>query len=174
MAKVNTRSFQYLAPASALRQEGKRIRFFLAMVAALTLFFTAPALPSDRRHSLPASVAVDSKASEPSGLEKLYHERAERNPNDAEAFEGMAILQVRRGDYPDAIAAYRRVLELTPNEHDAKVGLGRALALSGQFEAALPYFKGLLQQRPGDTDALEGLARMKLWAGHPESAIFLF
>jgi tetratricopeptide (TPR) repeat protein len=142
------------------------------MAAALTLF-SASALPSDRRSSPPPS-AVDKTAAEPSSVEKLYRERAERNPGDAEAFEGMAILQVRRGDYADAIAAYRRVLELTPNNHDARVGLGRALALSGQFEAALPYFKGLLQQHPGDTDALEGLARMKLWAGHPESALILF
>jgi tetratricopeptide (TPR) repeat protein len=170
---VKTRRFQRLAAASALRQGVKRIRFFLAMVAALTLF-AAPVLPSDHRHSPLPPPAVDNIAGEPSGLEKLYQQRAGRNPADAEAFEGMAILQILRGDYADAIAAYRRVLQLTPNDHDAWVGLGRALALSGQFEAALPYFKGLLQQRPGDTDALEGLARMKLWAGHPESALLLF
>ena len=173
MAKVNTARFQYLSAASALRHGVKCIHFFLTMLAAITLL-APPALPSDKVNSPPPSAAADRNAVETSGLEKRYQERAERNPNDAEAFEGMAILQVRRGDYADAIAAYRRVLELTPNDHDARVGLGRALALRGEYEAALPYFKGLLQQRPGDTDALEGLARMKLWAGHPESALLLF
>jgi len=86
----------------------------------------------------------------------------------------MAILQVRRGDYADAIASYRRVLELTPDDRDAKVGLGRALAFDGQYDAALRNFQGLLQERPGDTDALEGLARVQAWAGHPAAALPIF
>jgi tetratricopeptide (TPR) repeat protein len=114
------------------------------------------------------------KLEEPSRLEKLYHERADRNPQDVEAFEGMAILQVRRGDYVDAIASYRRVLELTPHDHNAKVGLGRALAFDGQYDDALRNFQGLLQERPGDTDALEGMARVQMWAGRPSAALPIF
>jgi tetratricopeptide (TPR) repeat protein len=131
-------------------------------------------LPTEKRNSTPPSAATGRKLEEPSRLEKLYHERATRNPQDVEAFEGMAILQVRRGDYADAIASYRRVLELTPDDHDAKVGLGRALAFDGQYDAALRNFQGLLQQRPGDTDALEGWARVQMWAGHPAVALPIF
>jgi tetratricopeptide (TPR) repeat protein len=107
-------------------------------------------------------------------LERLYRERTARNPQDVEAFEGMAILQVRRRDYAGAIASYRRVLELTPNDHDAKVSLGRALAFAGQYDDALRNFQALLQERQGDTDALEGMARVQTWAGRPAAALAIF
>jgi tetratricopeptide (TPR) repeat protein len=142
-------------------------------VAAATLL--APAASAvKKRIPPPPSLAAGRITEEPSPLEKLYHERAARNPQDVEAFEGMAILQVRRRAYANAIASYRRVLELTPRDHDAKVGLGRALAFDGQYDAALRNFQGLLQERPGDTDALEGLARVQMWAGHPAAALPIF
>jgi tetratricopeptide (TPR) repeat protein len=131
-------------------------------------------LPAEKQSSTPPSIVADRKPDEPSRLEKFYHERAARNPKDVEALEGMAILQVQRGDYAQAIASYYRVLDLTPNDHDAKVGLGRALAFSGQYDAALGKFQALLQERPGDTDALEGLARVQAWAGHPSAALPIF
>ncbi len=84
------------------------------------------------------------------------------------------MLQVRRGDYTDAIASYRRLLELTPHDHDARVGMARALGWVGQYNAALRVYQDLLQERPGDTDALEGLAQVQIWAGHPESALTNF
>jgi tetratricopeptide (TPR) repeat protein len=114
------------------------------------------------------------KLEEPSPLEMLYRERAARNPLDAEAFAQIAILQVRRGDYGDAIASYRRVLRLTPNDHDAKVGLARALAFDGQYDDALRNFQGLLEERPDDTDALEGMARVHMWAGRLSAALSIF
>jgi tetratricopeptide (TPR) repeat protein len=86
----------------------------------------------------------------------------------------MAALQVRRHAYSEAIASYRRVLELTPNDHDAKVGLGRALAFDGQYTAALRNFEELLLERPDDTDALEGAARVQLWSGNPTAALSIF
>ncbi len=162
-----------LTSSPALRLGAKCVWSSLAVVAAAALL--APSvLAAEKRNSALPSVAADKKSAEPSSLEKLYHERANRDPQDVEAFEGMAILQVRRGDYPDAIASYRRVLELTANDHDAKVGLGRALAFDGQYEAALRSFQGLLQERPDDTDALEGLARVQMWAGRPAVARPIF
>ena len=133
-----------------------------------------PVLRAKRPDSAASSVAASGKSGEPSRLEELYQERAARNPQDVEAFEGMAILQVRRGDYAQAINSYRRVLELAPDNHDAKVGLGRALAFAGEYGAALRSFQVLLQEHPGDTDALEGQARVQMWAGHPEVALPLF
>jgi tetratricopeptide (TPR) repeat protein len=141
---------------------------------AAAVLLAPPALPAEKPNSTSPSAASDRELEGPSRLEELYHQRAVRNPHDVEAFEGMAILEVRRGAYRDAIASYRRVLELTPDDHDAKVGLGRTLAFDGQYDAALRNFQGLLQERPGDTDALEGLARVQMWAGHPEAALPIF
>jgi tetratricopeptide (TPR) repeat protein len=145
----------------------------LAVAAAVVLL--APAtLRAASGNSPSASPAVGTKSAEPSRLEKLYRQRATLNPRDVKAFEGMAILQVRRGDYTDAITSYRRVLALTPNNHDAEVGLGRALAFDGQYDIALQDFQGLLRDRPGDTDALEGMARVQAWSGHPAAALPIF
>ena len=141
---------------------------------AAAIVFAATVLPAKERNSTPPSAAAGGELAEPSHLERLYHDRAEKNPHDVEAFEGMAILQVQRGDYAGAIASYRRVLEITPDDHDAKVGLGRALAFDGQYDAALRTFQGLLQKRPGDTDALEALARAQAWAGRSDLALPIF
>jgi tetratricopeptide (TPR) repeat protein len=143
-------------------------------VVAAAALLAPSALPAEKPNSISPSAASDRKLDEPSRLEKLYRERAVRNPLDVEAFEGMAILEVRRGDYTDAIASYRRVLELTPDDHDAKVGLGRTLAFDGQYDAALQNFQGLLHERADDTDALEGSARVQMWTGHPAAALPIF
>jgi len=157
----------------AMRLGLKWICSSVAMMAAAALL-APPALPAEKQNSTPPPAPEGAKLQEPSRLEILYEERAARNPQDAEAFEGMAILQVRRGDYPDAIESYRRVLELTPRDHDVRVGLGRALAFNGQYDAALRTFLGLLQERPGDADALEGWARVQAWAGRPAAGLPIF
>ena len=170
-AKKN--AFRFAATATASRLGMKSICSSLVVVAAVALL-PPSVLTAEKRNFTPPSVTAGRKFEEPSRLEKLYHQRAARNPQDVEAFEGMAILQVRRGDYTDAIASYRRVLELTPEDHDAKVGLGRALAFDGQYDDALRNFQRLLQERPDDTDALEGLARVQMWAGRPAAALTIF
>jgi tetratricopeptide (TPR) repeat protein len=97
-----------------------------------------------------------------------------RNSQEVEKVEGMALLQVQRREYAQAIASYRHILELRPNDHDAKVGLARALAFAGQYDAALQTFHVLLMERPDDTDALEGVARVETWAGHSAEALLIF
>ena len=156
-----------------LRLGWKDLIFPLAVVAAVTLL-TPSAVPAEGENSTPSRSAAGGKFAEPSGMERAYQERAAKNPQDAEAFAGMAILQVRRGDFADAIASYHRVLELTPHDHDARVGLARALAFDGQYNEALRGFQSLLQERPDDTDALEGTARVQMWAGHPAAALPIF
>ena len=101
-------------------------------------------------------------------------ESALPNPQDVEALEGMAILETRRADYAEAVAAYRQVLDIDPHDRDARVGLGRALAFEGQYEAALKRFWEVLQERPTDSDALDGVARVQLWAGHPAASLPIF
>jgi cytochrome c-type biogenesis protein CcmH/NrfG len=170
---VKKKSFHFFAASTPLRLGVKCLCFSLAVVAAAALP-AVPVLPAEKGNSTPPSATTGAKSEEPSRLEKFYRERTDRNPQNAEAFEGMAILQVRRGDYAEAIASYRRVLELTPNNHDAKVGLGRALAFGGQYDASLRTFQGLLQEHPGDTDGLEGLAHVEMWAGRPSLALPIF
>jgi tetratricopeptide (TPR) repeat protein len=159
-------------PASRRARPGNGFAFFLITVVASALL--APSMLLARRAKGRDSVPlpeVGKVSEELSGLEKLYRERAARNPQDLVALEGMASLETRRGDYADAITSYRRALELAPHDHEAKIGLARAMAFSGQYDAALEGFQDVLKQHPGDTDASEGLARVYMWSGRPSAAL---
>jgi tetratricopeptide (TPR) repeat protein len=149
------------------------VRVLLAFLV-LTAFLPTSSSGADGRKSAPRAATADSYLEKSSRLEKLYQERAARNPQDVEAFEGMAILQLRRADYARAIANYGRVLELAPGDRDARLGLARGRAYAGQYEAARESFQEIVREQPGDTDALEGLARAELWAGRPAEALAIF
>ena len=169
-AAAGQHTFHGFTAARSLRRVARCLCSSLAAVVAV-IFLAPSTLLAEKRDSSTSPATAEMKGEEPSHLEMLYEERATRNPLDTEAFAGMAALQRRRGDYPDAIASYRCVLKLAPNDRDAKVGLGRALAFNGQYDEALRNFQGLLRDHPGDTDALEGMARVQMWAGHPSSAL---
>jgi tetratricopeptide (TPR) repeat protein len=153
------------------RFENTRALWLGLLFAVTAVVLSAPSLLVAKDRDLPAPVA---KQEEPSGLEKLYRERAASNPKDLVALDGMAILESRRGDYAGAIAAYRSALEIAPEDRDAQVGLARTLAWSGQYEAALEGYRRILQERPDDTDALEGLGLAYAWSRRASAALPIF
>jgi tetratricopeptide (TPR) repeat protein len=160
----------YAWDASTLGTGRSACATLLTVMAAVVLL--APSgLPAEKRNSAVSPAATETAGEDAWRMEMVYRERANRNPQDAEAFAGMASLQVQRGDYSDAITSYRQLLKLAPHDHDARVGLGRALAFNGQFDDALGTFQALAQERPNDTDALEGMARVQMWAGRPALAL---
>ena len=172
-ADTNRNSFQVIIDPRRLLPGCKYLIFAMAVMAAVAIL-TSSSLPAETENSTPPPPAASRKSTDASDLERLYHERAAKNPQDVSAFAGMATLQVRRGDFANAIDSYRHVLELAPHDHDAQVGLARALAFDGQYDAALRNFQELLKARPEDTDALEGIARVQMWAGRPAAALPIF
>jgi tetratricopeptide (TPR) repeat protein len=52
------------------------------------------------------------------------------------------------GRYPDALAAFERVLRAAPDYAAAHNGAGAALASLGAIDAALPRFEEALRLRP--------------------------
>src|SRR5579862_6277800 len=136
-----TNPFDCAARSRTLRRIVRCIQFAVAALAAAGLL--APLDLIANRRGLTRVAATSTRVDGPSPLETVYRQRTESNPQDVEAFEGMAILQVRRGAYEQAIESYRRVLDLAPNDHDALVGLGRALGFDGQFDVALRNFQAL-------------------------------
>jgi tetratricopeptide (TPR) repeat protein len=145
----------------------------LSVLVAVAAALVAPSSLTARDRNTPPPPAATYQT-EISGLEKYYRERARRNPQDRVAFEGMAILEVRRADYAGAIASYRRALELAPHDYDAQMGLARTLAYSGQYAAAQSAFQTILKEHPEDTDACEGLALVHMWSGRPLAALRIF
>ena len=144
------------------------------MVMAITVLLVPSSLFAEDRNPPPPTSSVSKARAEPSSLEEIYRQRAARNPRDLVALEGMAILEARRGDYRDAIAAFEQALDLAPGDRDAEAGLARAFALNGQYDHALTAYQRMLKDRSEDTDALEGMARVYMWSGRPSAALPIF
>ena len=62
------------------------------------------------------------------------------------------------GNYPDAAALYRKLVDAFPAELDYQTGLGWALLRMGKREEAQKLFRGVLAVSPDNPNALEGMA----------------
>jgi tetratricopeptide (TPR) repeat protein len=69
-----------------------------------------------------------------------------------------------------AVAEYRRALELNPEHEPARIWLASALMDTGQFQEALQLFEVALQNNPGNFRALYGLASCQLSLGDAPAA----
>ena len=66
-----------------------------------------------------------------------------RKPDPDQVFKA-AIDAQRQGNFPTAIRAYRKVLELRPDMIEAKVNLGAALVHEGKFDEAIAMYRSAL------------------------------
>lgn len=70
----------------------------------------------------------------------------------------VAVEAQQRGDYPMAIRAYRKVLELRPSDVQAKVNLGAALAHENKFDEAIEMYRSVLPSLKNKNMVLLNLA----------------
>lgn len=80
----------------------------------------------------------------------------------------------RKGEYGQAITAYRKILEEFPNDDETRGTLARTLARDGQFEQAASLYRDILTRHPSDLDVQIDLARVRAWQKQYDSAIHLF
>jgi Flp pilus assembly protein TadD len=73
--------------------------------------------------------------------------------------------------FPEAEAAYRRLLAITPNDPDATAGLAHALSAQGKTAAAEALLTSALKTTPADPRLLSQLAAVYGAEGKPEQAI---
>jgi len=71
---------------------------------------------------------------------------------------------------PQALAAYRALVELEPGNFEDRFWLAKLLGWTGRHEAADSAFVQLLEERPGDYDSQIGLADVRLWRGETAGA----
>jgi tetratricopeptide (TPR) repeat protein len=71
----------------------------------------------------------------------------------------------------EALADYRRAVELAPGQGDFRLGLALALLQAGQTANAGPHFEDLVRQRPSDPRVLLGAARYYRACAQPERAL---
>jgi tetratricopeptide (TPR) repeat protein len=82
-----------------------------------------------------------------------------RRPDDVQALylRGDVWRQVQA--FPNALAEYRRAVELDPSREDARWWLAVCLVESARYDEALPLLERAAAARPGDPEVLVRLAR---------------
>lgn len=80
------------------------------------------------------------------GLRTRQHLRqqmeiATTNPRDADAHYQLGLIYQQRRQYTEAIARFRRAIEIDPTEADAQFQLGRIAREQGRFDDAIRFLK---------------------------------
>jgi tetratricopeptide (TPR) repeat protein len=86
-------------------------------------------------------------------------------------WRGELLLLVGRSR--DALADYRKALQLDPQEDEARLKVGELLLAGHQSEEALLHFTEVLARHPDQGDALLGLARCQAERGAVEASVKL-
>jgi uncharacterized protein (AIM24 family) len=79
------------------------------------------------------------------------------NPRDATALNFRGYLLYKRGKLDDAIAAYRKLVELEPGVAGHRANLGLICFKDRRYPEAQAAFERLLELQPGDAGALRNL-----------------
>ena len=107
------------------------------------------------------------------GAEEAYR-RALSDEDMASARNGLGNLLALEGRAQDAIAEYRRAIELDPELRTARANLGGALASLGRWDEALEQLRFAVNQCPECPDSApqyRNLARALNETGRPEEAL---
>jgi len=92
----------------------------------------------------------------------------------AEAHFNLANSLKAAGKLDEAIAAYRRAVELRPDFPDAHFRLGNILANKGDTESAAECYRRVLQLNPNHVDALNNLGNTLMGRGEAAEAVAIY
>ncbi len=101
---------------------------------------------------------------------RFLQEWLKLQPDDTQALLFQANLDRFSKAPPDAIAEYRRILQLDPELAPAKLPLADLLVETRQYLEAIPLLESLEQRQPNNIQALILLARCRDFLGQQEAA----
>ncbi len=89
-----------------------------------------------------------------------YQQVSTTEPNNAEAYNNLAIALMSQGKRPEAIAVYRKLLQLEPNNPVVYTSLGNALFEQGHRSQALAAYQKVIEINPTYTYAYNNLGKV--------------
>jgi protein O-mannosyl-transferase len=104
-------------------------------------------------------------------LVTLYTATLVKNPGCWMAHYNLGIALNDRGQTDEAIAHYRRAIELRPSYAEAHYNLGRLLAQNGQLDDAVTHYEKALEINPADAEAQNNLGVTLFARGRVDEAI---
>jgi tetratricopeptide (TPR) repeat protein len=103
-----------------------------------------------------AALALEQQGQNPEA-EAAWKAIAEANPQDAEAFAHLGLVESRLENYSASIDNYRKALALGPALPGLEMNLGLAYFKANQFAAAIQAFSAELQRQPPQSPAAQRL-----------------
>lgn len=82
--------------------------------------------------------------------ERAWQSVARSNPQNAEAFAHLGLVEARQNRYDDAIENYRKALTLNPSLPGLQMNLGLALFKAKDFKNSIKLFAAELKKHPDD------------------------
>jgi tetratricopeptide (TPR) repeat protein len=103
--------------------------------------------------------------------ETLWRDTLAHNPTAVMAWLNLADSYAQAGRYDEAIATFRRALELRPTDADGWNDLGNVLALVGRAEEALAHFERALELKPDFAEAYSNYGHALQSVGRSDDAL---
>ena len=126
---------------------------------------TSPLLEAARQHLRAGDLAT---------AERFCRQAVQAQPRDADAWRLLGDTLRSRGNFTEAIDAYRHALQLRPDAAETHHGLGLALAAQGQRAPAIAHLREAMRLRPEDAEALAQLGVALAESGQRGEAIACF
>ncbi|MFZ2022951.1 MAG: tetratricopeptide repeat protein [Terracidiphilus sp.] len=115
------------------------------LIIATTAGIGQVASTNDNRRSTAIALEEQGRVSQ---AEAAWQQIAKTDPNDAEAYAHLGLLQAREEHYKEAIPLYRRALALNPKMPGLRMNLGLAYFKGGDLHSAVTTFEQLLGATP--------------------------
>jgi tetratricopeptide (TPR) repeat protein len=122
----------------------------LTFIGVLTMAFMlrCSGEPASPRESQRESALAFEQEGKLADAEAAWRSLVSSQPNDAEAYAHLGLLEARQDHYKEAIALYRKALSLNPGMSGLRLNLGLSYFKTGDFPAAIRIFQPLLKSAP--------------------------
>ena len=104
-------------------------------------------------------------------IETLWRTTIARNPDCWMAYSNLGSFLSAHGDANEAIADFRKALEIWPNQSKDHNNLGKALVQKGRIAEAMDHFQTALRVSPDDPDTESNIGAASLQQGDADEAI---
>jgi tetratricopeptide (TPR) repeat protein len=104
-------------------------------------------------------------------VENVWQTTITKNPTAWIAHNNLGAVLLQKGQPDDAIAHFRRAIEIKPDEASAHSNLGNALLQEGTLDEAIAQYQKALELKPGEAGVHYNLANALLAERHVEEAI---
>jgi len=119
------------------------------LLGALWIVISGTAILSAQDGSAQKALALE-RQGQNAEAEQAWQSIARSNPQNAEAFAHLGLIEARQEHYDDAIANYRKALALNPALPGLQMNLGLALFKTKDFKDSIKPFTAELNKHPDD------------------------